>query len=317
MTPPDYSNYTQFGLKDDGARFTWAGWLIAVLSCSVVGDSFILYASIKHSAFKIHGAIIVFIEHIAVCNLMLSILSILPTIGSLIANEWVFGSTLCIARVFVSYFGYTANLQLICSMTVCKVILLKFPIKSRKWSRKHAQVICAALWTFAFLCSVTSVTAGRNGILFDYRIYSCDFRYSLEQFHLKLMTLIAHILFIFLPNLTIFISTTVLLRYLRNARKLAARCGATVPTQGLVAVILTASIYSISTLPYTVFHLLNDVFRNTTLAVTLSQLFYRIAYALLWFNLPLNFFIYSQTVKSFRQFLVAKIKILQSLLSVS
>ena len=316
MTSPDYANYTQFGLQDDGARFTWAGWLIAVSLCTVVGDSFILYASIKNSAFKLHGAIVVFIEHIAVCNIMLSIFSLLPTIGSLIANEWVFGSTLCIARVFVSYFGYTANLQLICSMTTCKVIILKFPTKSRNLSRKHAQVICTALWTFAFLCAVTSVTAGRNGIIFDYRIYSCDFRYSLEQFHLKLMTLIAHISFIFLTNFTIFISTTALLCHLRDARKVAARCGATVPTQGLVTVILTAFFYSISTLPYTVFHLLNDVFRDTAFAVTLSHSFYRIAYALLWFNLPVNFFIYSQSVKSFRQFLIAKLKILQSLLNI-
>ena len=64
----NYSNYTQFGIKDEAERYTYAGWLTFTVISSLLGDTIILIASIKYKAFKLNKIVVVFIQHIAAHN---------------------------------------------------------------------------------------------------------------------------------------------------------------------------------------------------------------------------------------------------------
>ena len=297
----DYSNYTLFGVQDVVTRKTWAGWLILVMMTSIIGDSTILIASIHYKAFKLHSTLVVFIEHIAASDLILCVFSLFSSITSLIANKWVFGLHLCTIRVFMCYFAFLAGILFICAVTICKVLLLKYPDKTRYLSRKEAQAVCAGIWLFSLLISATFLSFGRKGILFDYRIYTCEFSFAN---HLTWLVIGSNVMFILFPNLSIIFCTTILVKHLLEAKKVAKRCGGTAPVQGIITVILTATIYSISTMPYTVFHFLQDSIGGSDSVVIT---FYRIAWTFLWFGITSNVFIYSVTVRSFRRFLRSRV----------
>ena len=75
----DYSDYNKFGIKNDLERCLYAGWFLFVVICTLLGDSIILAASIKYKAFNLHKIVLVFIQYIAVCDLINALLCLLPT----------------------------------------------------------------------------------------------------------------------------------------------------------------------------------------------------------------------------------------------
>ena len=86
-----HSNRTIYGIKNDTARYTWAGYFLFVLASSMIGDTIILITSIKYRVFKLHKMIVTIIKHIAICDLLVTVTSQFPTFVSLVRNEWVFG----------------------------------------------------------------------------------------------------------------------------------------------------------------------------------------------------------------------------------
>ena len=154
MVSSNYSNYTLFGIKNEAERQTWAASLIFILICSVLGDTAIFVASIKYNAFKLHETIVVFIQHIAVCDLLYSLAGIFPRIVSMISDGWVFGTTLSYIVAHSVYIANSAGLVLICAMTSSKLWLLKYPLRSQHVSRKKGHVVCVFIWFFLFSNSI-------------------------------------------------------------------------------------------------------------------------------------------------------------------
>ena len=122
-----YGNKTLYGIESDAMRYTWAGYFLLITASSLIGDSIILIASIKYKAFKLHRVIIVIIQHIAVCDLMVSVTDVLPKLVSVVSGEWVFGSPLCYLTSYARYYFTMASMLLICTMTTSKLLLLKYP----------------------------------------------------------------------------------------------------------------------------------------------------------------------------------------------
>ena len=66
----NYSNYALFGIHNDVERLAYAGWLMLVVVSSFLGDTLILVASIRYNAFRLHRMVVVYIQHIAACDLL-------------------------------------------------------------------------------------------------------------------------------------------------------------------------------------------------------------------------------------------------------
>ena len=106
------------------------------------------------------------------------------------------------------------------------------------------------------------------------------------------------------PNIIIVISTILILK---DARKFARRTHESLRWQGSVAVVLTATIYTVSFLPITVYFIAAPLVETDLLgAGPFGKEFYRICEAVLTTNVLANFFVYSLTVSSFRDFLMMK-----------
>ena len=66
----NYSNYTQFGIKNESERYLYACWISLVVLSSLFGDSLILIASTKYKAFKLNKMTVALIQHMSVNDLI-------------------------------------------------------------------------------------------------------------------------------------------------------------------------------------------------------------------------------------------------------
>ena len=299
------NNYTRFGIHNKAERYSWAAYHIFVLLSSLIGDTLILYASFQKDAFKLNKFILTVIQHIAVSDLAYSIFSVFPGAVSLIADDWVLGSIMCYARVYLGYFIYPAGMSLIAVLATSKFLLLKYPFRYSNWTKKVAHQVCCLALIPSFAFPILFLILDKNDVEFDYRIYTCTYGYKAGTWKFTLRPIVCIIALLF-PIVVIISSTIPTLKYLLKAKSSARRARGSVPWQGTLAVVLTAVINCVSTMP-TLVYSLGVSFIQEDSSSLFSFHFFRVAKFLLMINIMCNLYIYTLTIKSFRRFLFTRI----------
>lgn len=305
MADLDFENEDRlkYSIKSDVVRYTWAGYLIFVLISSLGGDSIILIGSVKYRAVKLHKIIVVTIQHIAVCDLMLSCTCALPKLISLLTNRWVFGNYLCFILFRpMEYYLNAASLLLICCMTCSKLAILKYPL--RKITLRTAHMSCITCWFAALIIPAIAsfVDGSADNVYFSYKSYTCTADYSSKAW--PWMLPLMAITFIFLP-MCLVVGITISLLVIAN--KVALRNRACVKWQGVMTTVLIATVYCISLVPFAIycvakFSLSCESEENSFF----HSHFLRLAISFIYFNTMSNFYVYCLTVASFREFLRGK-----------
>ena len=299
FTGNDYSNKTVYGTDSDAVRYTWAGYYLLVFASSLIGDATILIASIKYRAIKLHKIMILIIQHIAVCDLMVSITDVIPLIVCTIAGEWVLGNLYCYVKPYVKFYLHTANMLLICCMSTSKLFTLKYPLVCGTITSKQANMLCLPCWLAASIVPGIFLLVDWRDIYFSYRNYQCVYGSSsvVWQWLKPLMGLI----FSLFPILLVSGSTIITLV---AAKRVAARNRKSLKWQGIMTSVLTASVYCISVLPIFVWTISEAAANIDDTGKTFFHFyFYRIGSSLVLINTISNFYIYSLTVLSFRDFI--------------
>ena len=299
MISNKYSNYTLFGIKSETERYIWAAWLIFVFICSTVGDIVILVASIKYNAFKLHNLMVAFIQHIAVCDLLLSA-RILCRIAALIIDT---RKEFCYSFYF-EYYIIFVNIFLICGMTSSKLFLMTNSLNTRPLPKKQAHKICFSIWLVTLIHPSIHFLVDVTDVYWDYRTYSCFYAYSSENG--PFFKAVNFVLFGGVPNLTVIVISIYLIKLLLEARKVSHQTRGRVRWQGIATVLTVAIVYTISILPICVTHLIEMYVKKEH--EMLHTYFLRVTLTLFYLNLVSNFIIYYFTVKSFRSFLQTKIR---------
>ena len=300
MKSSNFSNYTLFGLRNEAEKYISAGYILFVFLCSVLGDSIVLIASVKFKAFKIHKIVVAFIQHLSVCDLMLAVGCILPSLIQNIGdngNGWILGPTLCYISSYTGTMLFATGPVLIAAMTTAKLLLVKFPLRSGTWSTRQAHLVGGGIWLYSLSGPICVMIIDKDDVFFDYRLYQCLVDYSTEEW--KIMRPILGLMIIIAPNIAIIINSILLLV---EAKKVAGGAGCPLKWQGIVTVVLTAGTYTVSLLPITlIYSLVDELDPHYTTLYKMGSYFTLI-------NVLANFFIYSLTVKSFRIFLKAQIR---------
>ena len=297
----DNSNFDLHGKKMGLELYPATAWFIIIILSAIFGDTIILIASIKYKAFRLHDAIVVFIQHIAVCDLLMAITCIFPQIVSLIANCWILGTAICYINAYGPRLAFPVGLYLICTMTITKLILLKYPLKARHLSGKQAHMMCAGIWVFACYYPGTLLLVDKDDIHFDFKIYTCVYAYSDEKKWKLLKALVLGLLSI-VPTIIIVCISFLLVKYMLKARRVSRRCDGSFRWKGVGTVLLTATTFILSSAPLTIYNLVPKGTEENNVH------FYRIAYSFMYFSVSANCFIYYFTVPSFREFLKKKIR---------
>ena len=308
ITSSKYSNKTLYGIEDQALRCTWASYYIFVIISSLIGDTTILIASIKYRAFKLHKYMVIIIEHIAICDLMVTITAVITSTTSLFADRWILGEFLCYTLPYATYYFPVTGSLLICVMTSSKLFILKYPLKAVIWPSKRAHLICGSAWTTALVLPLIFFLVDKNDISFDYRNYGCGYLYSSNIW--KWLVPLFSVLYLVIPN-CIVLSTTLIL--LIAAKKIARRGRENLRWEGVITTVLTATVYCISVMPYAIYRIADEM--NTKSLHDpqdfFHKVYFRIALSFLYLNTISNFYIYCLTVSSFRKFLWSRIKLLR------
>ena len=302
----DYSNRTLYSIESDAVRYTWAGYSLFIIASSFIGDTTILVASIKHRAFKLHRAIIVIIQHIAFCDLMVSAMDVFPRLISVIANKWVLGNFLCYLTAYFRYYFNAVSVLLLCILTGGKLLLLRYPFRVQTVTVKKVHILCyVSCWLISLSLLVAYLAVDPLDIHFSYKDYQCIYAGTSDIWYWP--KVILTVLLIFIPTYLVITSTILLLIIAKRISHLGRE---NLKWRGIIAIVLTAAVYSISLLPFVVFRIVESVMVNDnpdrSQHIFLVN-FFRMALSFVSLNTICNFYIYILTVKSFRRYVFNRI----------
>ncbi|KAL5265582.1 hypothetical protein ACHWQZ_G006339 [Mnemiopsis leidyi] len=300
-----------YGAKSTAEQYIWSTWALFVLLSTVSGSVVVLVSTIRYRAFELHTAIVTFIQHIAVCDLVLVMALILPQTISLISGRWILGHGIHFVNTYVTRLCYPASMLLIAALTSTKLFLVKCPLKARLFTKKRAHMIVAGIWILSLYYPGTLMMVDKDDTFFDLRLYTGMYKFSDKIW--RLLIPIVFGLMTVLPNLLIIVTSVMLIIHLIRARKVARRSSGQVRWQGIATVLLSATVFVLSSIPLTVYNYCASYVPATK--VWFHVYFFRVSYNLLYINVIGNVVIYVITVPSFRKFLFATAKSRDSLTS--
>ncbi|KAL5267018.1 hypothetical protein ACHWQZ_G004159 [Mnemiopsis leidyi] len=300
----DYNNRTKFGMSDK-ERHVYAGWMIIVVTCSMAGDAIVLISSIKYGAFRLPRPVVTFIQHIAAADFIASLTKGLPIIISTLVNGVAFNDiSFTYFSFFMGYYIFTVSPFLITAMALIKYILIKYPFKTMTWSSIHVHRLCAGIWISSIFTPLLHLLVDPSDITFDYRVYTHMYGYTSHIW--KVLLPATSFLVLAASSIIILFSSGLLLK---EARQVQFRPGESLRAAGIITVLLSAVIYSISYLPLAIYFIAEPfVVKDPGVPGPFFLGFYRVGFAFLYFNVIGNFFVYVITVKSFRRFLRRRLR---------
>ena len=287
-------------IKNETERYLLTTYLLVVLLSSVIGDSFILLASVRRGAIKLNKFIVAIMQHIAICDLLRSAGFVIPSIISLIADKWIMGDTMAWTYFFLNAVTFQVSNYLICALTTSKCLMLKFPEQTRNWNQRGAHIACIVLGLGSLIFLVFGISYSHQGIVFNYISYSFEFIvFKSNNSPLLIYVIVVPMI---IPTSIIILTTFSTLCYLIESRKAAERSGGRLRWQGMVTVTVTAICYCISVAPFMI-----SCLAGVLGGYQLPFWALRIASFLTSLNVMSNFYIYSLTIPSFRQFISSKV----------
>ena len=110
-------------------------WCILTFCSAFFGSLVTLWASVTHHAIKLNTISVHIIKNIAIADLGFAIFVIAPITLAIITKKWVFGTTHCIITALLLQFFAFVDSNMICALSVSKLLLIVMPLKANSWSR--------------------------------------------------------------------------------------------------------------------------------------------------------------------------------------
>ena len=307
----DFSNpseLTLYGELSTAEKYAWITFLLFVLCSSILGDTTVLIVSLRYKVFQLHEFLVAIIQHIAVCNLLLSLRTLFFRLIPVFEERWILGSFWCSVNAFSTMYLYLQSYCLVCILSVGKFVLLKYPPRIADMTKNKAHLVCALTWTFSFTPILLWLIIDKDNVALDRRLLVCKYKYTSElwnKLHFLELSYIAALIMIIVVIYTSAHSLVILAR----AQRAGESRGETIQWQGVTTILLTVIVFQVSMLPCLVMHGLEKLAgdeRKRDLYVPV-----RITSALVQLNVIANFYIYCMTVASFRKFLYFKLRCLE------
>ena len=294
-------------------------YLLIVLISSIVGDTIILIASTRFNALKLNKFILAIIHHISICDLITDISNVLPILAAVWTEDWIFKGILASVSAFFASWSYLLSTILVVILTCSKFLLVRFPRKTRNWSTKKAHMVCGLAW-LAVLPTPMPLILDRSHQFVEHILqYHIGFEndmdvmshYSRKAKWTVVLTGLSSFVLLTAPFL-VMIFSALTLKVLFGARQVSRRSRGSLRWQGIVTVVLTGAVFCVSMLPHCIYVLLMSLNISMKVPLHLPEHTGRRLQFLTFVNVAVNFFICCLTVKSFKTFLLEKIRLIRS-----
>ena len=289
-SPQNPSSHNRINIPDlDRALFSISYLLGTFLG--LVG-SIIILVGIKKRAIKLDKVTTALILHIAVLDILATLVIIFPTALTALTDQWLFGHEFCAFQSYLKWFLVSSSVLLVCALNCSKLAGLLFPFRGANWNSWQGHILACLMWILSFVLNlIFHLSKGRARAAFHYDSLMCDLIVDWEKLMKGAIMIFSVTL---LCTLIVLISEIWLVVI---AIKLNLRKGIrTVKFQGVITVILVALVYCVSFLPLFAFYLVMviDEEKSGYTAV--------ICKSIPLFNNVSNIFIYMISIRSFRKF---------------
>ena len=142
----------------------------------LLGNGFVLHASLNHSAFKLDKITVLLIQNLAISDILYVLLVLLPSFHAYVDNKWYLGDETCYGIGFVGTFLASANLHFILFVSAHRFLKCVRPWKMMSLTKRHVVVISIIIWIFASL-KIVILSAMGTTITFNNRITRCGVNY--------------------------------------------------------------------------------------------------------------------------------------------
>ena len=294
------NNFTMYGIHNDLQRGVMISFNSLVALSSYIGDTAVIVGITKYNAIKLHKVLVVVILHLAVSDLLLTTFEIVPQIISLISQKWILGDIVCFLNPNINSVCLDATAGLTCLLTIYKLLIVMFPLRSRVWTARRAHFYSGLFWGIGLFQPARILWwffTESGAIFFSFRDYTCDYDFGMQDAPTWFQQTAFYFSFggLFTVFILLILSSILLLV---KAHLSALERGRSLRWQGVVTVTATTSVFLVSNLPWFSLSVLG-VFANQTFGVST----WRIVLYISNLNVMANFYVYSLTVQSFRTFL--------------
>ena len=224
------ANYTS---SDDVTKYLVSSWCILTVLLSLLGNIFVLVASVRDKAIRLDRVSIVLIENLAVADIGFSVFLLLPTtVLRFKYNDFLPDHPLYEIASVIGTACYGMNSWLIPWLNCCKLFSLLFPLRVRNYRYRDGYKISVTAWILQ-----TAMVSG-------YTIGWSDSHVMRTVFSASLSVLLLLAVF----------STVALLLTVHKARGLTR--------QGTFSVILVSVLYLVSYIPLWLTQLIDPMKQN-------------------------------------------------------
>ena len=277
-----------------------------LLSVSVlIGDKLILIGSIKYDAIKLHKVLVIFIQQIAVADILLILFSVLPGTVAQAADGWILGQPLCVISYTVNAVTETVICYLVAAIAFSKVLIVKYPLEALSFSNIQAVYLAViGVWILSFTFPVVMIA--KNGVEFSDVVHNCIGMFSYSW------TSDEEILFDIGVGISVFVGTVVtlvssLVLIILSRRTLQQNTNS-LQWRGILTVLLTAGCHLLFSLPLIAYFIAcsvydRDISGHPDAEDFLNNILFKYAWNIALLSATINFYVTGLTVSSFRIFL--------------
>ena len=290
-----HDDFSFYGIHDRAERLLLVGYMSLLSISSLIGDTLILVGSVRFNAIKLHTVPVIFIRYIAVADLLVTLSGVLPAAVSLAANEWILGDVLC----YLNFFGRCSCALVICqlfaALALSKMLIVKYPLRAIQCSGSAAHLVAGGMWAYSVIFPAVAIARDKGDVYFSYIVYNCD--YDCSWGHVECEKLSTAIVVSVSACVVVTVVSSVVLMV--EARRVARRVPGGLNWRGVVTVLLTVAVQIMITLPLPIYYItqnLADCFRLNRAAWFIDVL-----------GVVTNFYIFTLTLPSFREFLNSRI----------
>ena len=290
-----YDNTTQYKIDDLSERQILIGYRVLLAVSSLTGDSLILVGSLRYNAIKLHKIIVIFVQHMAVADLLFTVFGIVPGAVSLAANDWILGDVMCYLSYFVKDTCAVILYMMTTAIAMTKMLIIKYPLRAINLSTKAGHIAAFSIWIAGSSLPAAALAKDNKSMFFDYLVYVCD--YTCVK---PIWDDISYVIYTTAVGLVVLVTiagtvvSSVILLILAKRATVGRPEG--LQWRGVLTVLLTAAAHTLLALPVTIYYVISKFCSDPTT-------FYRYAFWITHLVVVVNFYIFGLTLPSFRDFL--------------
>ena len=198
---------TYFRTQDmDPLRYLLFCYSLLTILLGTIGNGFVLHVIIRCKLQHINRINMNFIRGLALSDLVYIYARVFPVAVSNLTNSWVFGHHVCWASSMLASIAAIANVNFIAAVTVHRLMILSFPLKSFHFMIKYTRPLCYLVWLYASILGMRSIFVKTTAIYVP-QISTCIINYAYSGTE----NIIFSVLFLITPFSLIIISNLILI----------------------------------------------------------------------------------------------------------